>query len=159
MRWILPALGVVTLCGMGCNRVRPIRSPADDVDVHIARKVPALPDDCEVLAVDADCHLDAARAPEIGRDRTLVGLAPAATMQTLRVTCDHEPPREAYVGSVKRCMWPGTRERFLREVCRAGGDTIVHSLSLTDSCIEEAMDDESLRGTSIGFYSIYRLRH
>jgi hypothetical protein len=56
-------------------------------------------------------------------------------------------------------MWPGTKERFRRAVCRAGGDTIVHTFTMTDSCTEEEMDDDSIKGTGVGLYRVYRLRH
>jgi len=53
----------------------------------------------------------------------------------------------------------GTQDELRRAVCRAGGDTIVHELSMTDSCTQEELDDDTVTGTSIGIYAVYRMRH
>jgi hypothetical protein len=130
------------MIGLGCDRVRPIRSPADDIVMTPKKMMAKLPDDCEVRELKVPCH--------IGSDATGRG--------HLAVSCEGLPPDDALVGSIRRCMWLGTAAELQRAVCRAGGDTIIHEFSMTDSCIEEDLDDR-VKGTSAGYYLVYRLRN
>ena len=125
---------LVACVALSCDGVRAMKRPADDVTIAIERRVSARDEACEVRVLDAKCRIGPA----------------------LVVTCEALPPREKLVATIRRCTWPGTGDELRRAVCRAGGDTIVHELSVTDSCIDEDLD--SVRGTSLAFYSVYRLR-
>ena len=144
---VVTVAGVAFLAITGCQHTRVgfrmAKSPADDFEIRIIRNAEPLPDDCQVYELPLPCH--------IGSDPT--GRAHFA------VTCEHQPPEETRIAGASRCMWPGTQAAFLRAVCRSGGDTIVHSMSVTHSCVEEHLDEDGFSAASMGLYTVYRLRH
>ncbi|MBI5533892.1 MAG: hypothetical protein HY898_14315 [Deltaproteobacteria bacterium] len=148
------ALGVLVT---GCDGVRRIKSPSNDISVTIVRKVGPLPDDCEVREVEGHCEVSVGRHPRSGS--SLLGTTFRRPAQVINVSCRDAPVPELRVATIQRCMWPGTQEELRRAVCRAGGDTIVHEISATDSCIQEGLEDDAVSGTSIGIYAVYRMRH
>jgi hypothetical protein len=126
---------------LACDQVRPLRSPADDVRLTVSRAGPPRPDDCRVAIVDGHCHVEI--------DRT--GEAP------FRIECDAPPPPDRLVGHASVCTRDhGELADLNRRVCRAGGDTIMLEVEITDSCIEESFD--TVMGTAVDEYSVYRLR-
>jgi len=92
-----------------------------------------------VRVVDGQCGL---RADPSGR-------------ANFEVACKSAPPASGAVASANVCDWGGAEMAELRRrACAAGGDTIMLNYSLTDSCFRETF--ESLSGTSVSHYTIYR---
>jgi hypothetical protein len=113
-----------------------------DVELTVLRVAPPLGSDCDVRIVSAECY----------------DLEPAGRPNELAVRCRFNPPVDKAVADVSMCRWGRDELSVLGPLaCRAGGDTIVHLYTMTDSCIEHRPG--GMVGTGAGQYTIYRLRH
>ncbi|AKU94010.1 hypothetical protein AKJ09_00674 [Labilithrix luteola] len=70
--------------------------------------------------------------------------------------CEDAPPAELEVAQIHVCYREGWPSELRRAACRAGADTLLPTMSMTDACVEEDLDQ--LTGTSLGVFEAYRLR-
>jgi hypothetical protein len=131
----------LTSCGARAPRIVSAVPRNHDVELTVLRAAPPLGSDCDVRLVDAHCRIELTQRPN-----------------ELKLECAFNLPADEAVADVTMCVWGRDELSVLGPLaCRAGGDTIVRSITMTDSCIEHR--PEGKVGTGAASYTIYRLRH
>ena len=131
----------ICLLAAGCNLYW--KRPAADVTVETVVRARAFPADCHVESVAGNCRFE------------------TDPSDPLHIACD--PVAATRVATIHACgVDQANVSRISADVCRAGGNLVVYEFGVTDSCIEERMDEGDnasltrISGRALGVFAVYR---